>query len=94
MLHRDMSQRSFADPDGLSIGVAPSGIRPGQITCRVPYLSKLESIASSAVRAADKVKAALIIVYTQSGQPLSPPPHAWLVSDDGLLLLPSAPASL
>ena len=33
----------------------------------VPLLSKLESIASSAVRAADKVGAALIIVYTQSG---------------------------
>ena len=32
-----------------------------------PLLSKLESIASSAVRAADKVGAALIIVYTQSG---------------------------
>ncbi len=33
----------------------------------VPLLSKLESIASSAVRAADKVGASLIIVYTQSG---------------------------
>ena len=32
-----------------------------------PLLSKLESIASSAVRAADKVGASLIIVYTQSG---------------------------
>ncbi len=32
-----------------------------------PLLSKLESIASSAVRAADKVGAKLIIVYTQSG---------------------------
>ena len=30
-------------------------------------MTKLESIASSAVRAADKVGAALIIVYTQSG---------------------------
>ena len=37
-----------------------------------PLLSKLESIASSAVRAADKVGASLIIVYTQSGAPLSP----------------------
>eukprot|EP00891_Asterochloris_glomerata_P003175 jgi/Astpho2/3175/e_gw1.00052.17.1_t len=34
----------------------------------VPYMSKLESIASSAVRAADKVMASLIIVYTHSGQ--------------------------
>lgn len=33
-----------------------------------PLLSKLESIASSAVRAADKVGASLIIVYTQSGE--------------------------
>ena len=36
-----------------------------------PLLSKLESIASSAVRAADKVGASLIIVYTQSGAPFS-----------------------
>ncbi|KAF5827684.1 cytosolic pyruvate kinase [Dunaliella salina] len=33
-----------------------------------PYLSKLESIASSAVRAADKVNASLIVVYTHTGQ--------------------------
>lgn len=33
-----------------------------------PYLSKLESIASSAVRAADKVQASLIVVYTHTGQ--------------------------
>jgi len=32
-----------------------------------PLMTKLESIASSAVRAADKVGASLIIVYTQSG---------------------------
>ncbi|KAI8472796.1 MAG: pyruvate kinase [Monoraphidium minutum] len=32
-----------------------------------PYLSKIESIASSAVRAADKVKASLIVVYTHTG---------------------------
>lgn len=33
-----------------------------------PYLSKLESIASSAVRAASKVNASLLVVYTHSGQ--------------------------
>jgi pyruvate kinase len=33
-----------------------------------PYLSKLESIASSAVRAADKVQASLIVVYTHTGR--------------------------
>ncbi|KIY95248.1 hypothetical protein MNEG_12714 [Monoraphidium neglectum] len=33
-----------------------------------PYLSKLESIASGAVRAADKVKASLIVVYTHTGK--------------------------
>ena len=81
VLRREMSQRSFADPDGLSSGVATPSIRPGQITCRVPYLSKLESIASSAVRAADKVKAALIIVYTQSGQYRCPPLAFQLSSD-------------
>ena len=31
------------------------------------YMTKLESIASTAVRAADKVSASLIIVYTQTG---------------------------
>lgn len=35
---------------------------------KTPYLSKLESIASSAVRAADKVRATLIVVYTHTGQ--------------------------
>jgi len=34
----------------------------------IPYLSKIESIASSAVRAADKVKASLIVVYTHTGR--------------------------
>lgn len=34
-----------------------------------PIMSKLESIASSAVRAADKVHASLIIVYTHTGLP-------------------------
>ena len=33
------------------------------------YMNKLESLASSAVRSADKVGAKLIIVYTQSGLP-------------------------
>jgi len=33
----------------------------------VSYLTKLESLAASAVRSADKVSAKLIIVYTQTG---------------------------
>ena len=33
-----------------------------------PYVSKLESIASSAVRAADRVGASLIVVYTHTGK--------------------------
>ncbi|GMH36554.1 hypothetical protein BSKO_04422 [Bryopsis sp. KO-2023] len=33
-----------------------------------PYLSKLESIASSAVKAAGKINASLLVVYTHSGQ--------------------------
>lgn len=33
-----------------------------------PYISKLESISSSAVRAADKVGASLIVVYTHTGE--------------------------
>ncbi|KAK9796683.1 hypothetical protein WJX73_008597 [Symbiochloris irregularis] len=68
LLHRDTSTRSFADSEGLSIGVSPPVTSKGaQFHTKVPYMSKLESIASSAVRAADKVKAALIIVYTQTG---------------------------
>ena len=43
----------------------------GSMQGRVPAMSKLESIASSAVRAADKVQASLIIVYTHTGQPLT-----------------------
>ncbi|GIL75743.1 hypothetical protein Vretimale_15284 [Volvox reticuliferus] len=35
---------------------------------RAPYISKLESIASSAVRAADRVGASLIVVYTHTGK--------------------------
>lgn len=46
---------------GPAPSLAPSG---GQ---HAPYLSKLESVASSAVRAAQKVAAKLIVVYTQSG---------------------------
>lgn len=68
LLHRDTSTRSFADSEGLTIGLSPPITSKGaQFTTKVPYMSKLESIASSAVRAADKVKAALIIVYTQTG---------------------------
>ena len=43
-------------------------------------MTKLESIASSAVRAADKVGASLIIVYTQSGTSTSPPGHVPITS--------------
>lgn len=38
---------------------------------KTPVMSKLESIASSAVRAADKVHASLIIVYTHTGHTAS-----------------------
>eukprot|EP00877_Chromochloris_zofingiensis_P009130 jgi/Chrzof1/4470/Cz14g14130.t1_PYK3[v5.2] len=41
--------------------------QPGP-TAGVPYLSKLESIASSAVRAAGMVEADLIVVYTNTGR--------------------------
>jgi len=39
-----------------------------------PYLSKLESISSSAVRAADSVGASLIVVYTHTGE------QGWLLA--------------
>jgi hypothetical protein len=34
----------------------------------LPFLSKLESLAGSAVRAAGKVEADLIVVYTATGK--------------------------
>lgn len=46
-----------------------------------PYLSKLESISSSAVRAADKVGASLIVVYTHTGD------HGWLLDPAGFDLV-------
>lgn len=46
----------------------------------VPYTDKLESLASSAVRAADKVGAKLIIVFTESGEACSAALHTPLVS--------------
>uniref|UniRef100_A0A061QK13 Pyruvate kinase n=1 Tax=Tetraselmis sp. GSL018 TaxID=582737 RepID=A0A061QK13_9CHLO len=43
--------------------VAGSAVQTGR-----PYLSKLESICSSAVRAAEKVRAKLIVVFTNKGR--------------------------
>lgn len=40
----------------------------GRLYHGAPYISKLESISSSAVRAADKVGASLIVVYTHTGR--------------------------
>eukprot|EP00210_Caulerpa_lentillifera_P004732 g4516.t1 len=40
----------------------------GGVISGTPYLSKVESIASSAVRAAERINASLLVVYTHSGQ--------------------------
>lgn len=57
-----------------------------------PYISKVEAIASAAVRAADKVQASLIIVYTHTGaraapcitpHPQTPPPRHGLSGPGG-----------
>lgn len=48
-------------------GTNGAGGAPSLAPTGAPYLSKLESVASSAVRAAQKVAARLIVVYTQSG---------------------------
>ncbi|KAK9824152.1 hypothetical protein WJX72_008125 [[Myrmecia] bisecta] len=65
-----LSTMSLASMDGLSAqaGPAHNGALPNPASSQQLYLSRLESIASSAVRAADKVGASLIIVFTQSGQ--------------------------
>ena len=47
---------------------AHSDAQHESIMTKTPYLSKLEAIASSAVRAADKVQAKLILCYTHTGQ--------------------------
>ncbi|KXZ56864.1 hypothetical protein GPECTOR_1g78 [Gonium pectorale] len=49
---------SVRSTTGTLYGGGPSG----------PYMGKLESIASSAVRAAEKVKASLIVVYTHTSR--------------------------
>ena len=49
----------------------PSTSRLADPGRKASYMNKLESIASSAVRAADKVSASLIIVFTQTGVPPS-----------------------
>ncbi len=51
-------------PSSASLGQRAAAAREGA--------SKMEAIASSAVRAADKVGASLIVVYTQSGGAPSP----------------------
>lgn len=50
---------------GLGLGRSAAATSAYQ---RAPYISKLESIASSAVRAADRVGASLIVVYTHTGK--------------------------
>ncbi len=61
------AERVLAHEDAMGSAVSLNRQHAG------PLLTKLESIASSAVRAADKVGASLIIVYTQSGAPMSHP---------------------
>ncbi|KXZ44880.1 hypothetical protein GPECTOR_61g833 [Gonium pectorale] len=50
------------------LGYGRAGMASGAAYHRSPYISKLESIASSAVRAADRVGASLIVVYTHTGK--------------------------
>uniref|UniRef100_A0A7S0RHC8 Pyruvate kinase n=1 Tax=Chlamydomonas leiostraca TaxID=1034604 RepID=A0A7S0RHC8_9CHLO len=57
------------DPStGMITSGSTGGLYNNSVLRGTPYLSKLESIASSAVRAADKVRASLIVVYTHTGQ--------------------------
>lgn len=65
----NMAIRAMAKYGPGSVGnLLVLGARSAAVYSGSPYLSKLESIASSAVRAADKVKAGLIIVYTHTGK--------------------------
>eukprot|EP00884_Botryococcus_braunii_P017214 jgi/Botrbrau1/4176/Bobra.0192s0036.1 len=68
-----MSALSLAAYDALEPGssIASSSENLTRQDSTKRYLHTLESIASSAVRAADKVQAALIIVYTSTGQTAS-----------------------
>ncbi|MEW5318442.1 MAG: hypothetical protein WDW38_009663, partial [Sanguina aurantia] len=61
--HRSRSSRSLGRKSGMSVVLQRLDPNPYIGT---PYLSKLETIASSAVRVAEKVKASLIVVFTHT----------------------------
>eukprot|EP00210_Caulerpa_lentillifera_P002558 g2453.t1 len=70
------SANSFAEFNNALNAIAAVAVREdvedssrhGGILTGTPYLSKVESIASSAVRAAEKINASLLVVYTHSGR--------------------------
>jgi pyruvate kinase len=64
----DGPSSSFLGGAGANAGQVPRTSSAQALYHGAPYLSKLESIASSAVRAADKIGASLIVVYTHSGR--------------------------
>ena len=63
-------------PKASSFGVLPSALTHGSsptpsVQDLSPYMSKVESIASSAVRTAEKINAGVMIVFAQSGRTAS-----------------------
>jgi pyruvate kinase len=77
-LNRTLSQTSFSSEANIGFAFSSanltrvgSGQRLGQGGGHVSYSQKLESIAGAAVKTADKVGAALIIVVTYSGKTAS-----------------------
>ncbi|GAX81790.1 hypothetical protein CEUSTIGMA_g9218.t1 [Chlamydomonas eustigma] len=63
-----MAKYSMAASHANLVGMTAAQAHQQSPVNKTPYLSKLEAIASSAVRAADKVQAKLIVVYTHTGQ--------------------------
>lgn len=77
-LNRTLSQTSFSSEANIGFAFSSanltrvgSGTRLGPGGGRISYSQKLESIAGAAVKTADKVGAALIIVVTYSGKTAS-----------------------
>ncbi|KAK9861213.1 hypothetical protein WJX84_011545 [Apatococcus fuscideae] len=66
-LAREVSHLSMGSDTTPPGGNSSSNLMNLGATIDSPYMSKLESVASSAVKAADKVGASLIIVFTNTG---------------------------
>ncbi len=80
-LAREVSHLSMGSDTTPPGGNSSSNLMNLGATIDSPYMSKLESVASSAVKAADKVGASLIIVFTNTGMAIPPAQLKWVYAD-------------